>query len=46
LTSIEALEEENDLSPELNLRKTDINVQLFNLFAEEELMWYQRSHEK
>jgi hypothetical protein len=36
----------NDLSPELNLRKTDIHVQLFNLFAEEELLWYQRSHEK
>jgi hypothetical protein len=40
------LEEENDLSPELNLRKIDINVQLFNLYAEEELMWYQKSHEK
>jgi mannosylglycoprotein endo-beta-mannosidase len=46
LVSIDALEEMNDLSPELNLRKTDIHVQLFNLFAEEELLWYQRSHEK
>jgi mannosylglycoprotein endo-beta-mannosidase len=46
LASIEALEEESDLSPELNSRKTDIHVQLFNLFAEEELMWYHRSHEK
>jgi hypothetical protein len=46
LVSINALEEMNDLSPELNLRKTDIHVKLFNLFAEEELLWYQRSHEK
>jgi hypothetical protein len=46
LVSIEALEEMNDLSPELNLRKTNIHVKLFNLFAEEELLWYQRSHEK
>jgi hypothetical protein len=40
LASIEALLEENDLSHELNLRTTDINVQLFNLYAEEELTWY------
>jgi mannosylglycoprotein endo-beta-mannosidase len=40
------LDEESDLPPELNLRKIDINVQLFNLYAEEELMWYQKSHEK
>jgi mannosylglycoprotein endo-beta-mannosidase len=46
LASIEALEEENDISPELNLRKTNINVQRFNLYAEEELTWYQKSHEK
>jgi hypothetical protein len=31
IASIEALEEESDLPPELNLRKIDINVQLFNL---------------
>jgi hypothetical protein len=33
LASIEALEKENDLTPDLNLRKTDNHVQLFNLFA-------------
>jgi hypothetical protein len=44
LTNIEALEEDSDLSPKLNLRKITINVQLFNLYAEEELMWYQKSH--
>jgi hypothetical protein len=38
LVSIEALEHMNDLSSKLNLRKTDIHVQLFNLFAEEELL--------
>jgi mannosylglycoprotein endo-beta-mannosidase len=46
LTTIEALEEADDLSPKLCIRKTDINVELFNLYADEEKLWFQRSQEK
>jgi hypothetical protein len=46
LSAIDALEETNDLSPNLYIRKTDINHELFGIYAKEELLWFQRSHEK
>jgi hypothetical protein len=46
LAMLEAFEEDNVLSPDLFVRKSNIYVELQNIFAEEELQWVQRSHEK
>jgi hypothetical protein len=46
LTSLECLEEETELPPILGLRKSEIYVELWNIYANEELLWYQKSHEK
>jgi hypothetical protein len=40
------MEEESGLSPEMFVRKSQIFVELQNLFAEEELQWIQKSHER
>jgi hypothetical protein len=46
LETLEQLEEDNELSPEMFVRKTDIQVELYNLNVEEENYWRQRSHAK
>jgi hypothetical protein len=46
LESLESMEEESGLSPEMFVRKSQIFVELQNLFAEEELQWIQKAHEK
>jgi hypothetical protein len=46
LAFIETLEEANELPPDLSVRKTEISVELMKIYAEEELLWYQKAHEK
>jgi hypothetical protein len=43
---LEAIEEENTLSPDLFVQKSNIYVEFQILFGEQELQWVQRSHEK
>jgi hypothetical protein len=46
LENLENMEESMDLSPVDWIRKTNIQAELFNLYAEEEEYWYQRSHSR
>jgi hypothetical protein len=46
LATLEALEENSELPPTLSIRKTIIFVELMELYANEELLWYQKSHGK
>ena len=41
---LEKLEEEGGLSPEEQKMRVMINVELFNMYTEEENYWYQRAH--
>jgi mannosylglycoprotein endo-beta-mannosidase len=46
LSFIETLEEANELPPDLSVSKTEISVELMKIYANEELLWYQKAHEK
>lgn len=46
LASIEKVEETSCLSPELYTTKVDIQVELNDIYADEELAWAQKSHER
>jgi hypothetical protein len=46
LASLEALEKVFELPHDLSIRKTDISVELMELYANEELLWFRKSHEK
>ena len=46
MTLLEKMEEEGMLSPEMYERKSQIYVELQNLYADEELQWLKKSHEK
>jgi hypothetical protein len=46
LENLESMEEESSLTPELFVQKSQIFVELQNLFADEELQWIHKSHEK
>jgi hypothetical protein len=46
LASLESIEEDHELPPSLSIRKTNICVQLMEIYADEERLWYQKTHEK
>jgi hypothetical protein len=45
LAELEVLEEMSSLNSEQNIRRMELNVELFKIMEEEELYWYKRSHE-